>query len=549
VATLLIVGFSLAGLYGLGTFPAVSEDEPWMAAPGYGFWTTGRFAAEMFRGYYGMDRHYFGFMPLFPMLVGAAMRVFGPDLAHARWVPLALGVLTLALTYRVGSRLCSPRHGLLAVAILVLWPIAERTTYFPSGIPLMDLARFVRNDIAVPPFVLLAVLWSWPSIERARPPSSARAFCVGALMGMATLGHVYALFSMLALFGAAAWCCGKAVWRSLLPAGAGWLAAMAPWLIYAGSSWGDFRAQNQHYRSRFALLDWRFYVENLTREPDRFQSVIAAFTHRISAPIWGAGVVLGIAVLVSRARTSGASRVLLCLLLTNVILFALMLEPKYYTYTATLWPLFALTAANGIDAAWAFAGGRASSIAVRKAAGGGARGRSAGGGVPRGRPFSALQACLALLLLCPIVAGVRSDLWLAARARDLTPWSAVARRLAEQMPRGARLLALQRYAFGLSEHVSFQSILVPIFLADERYTGTPVTFLEAADRLAPELFLVDPILREYMATSGGSGQPYARQAGQMRDYLRARRARLAGVVDDPGYGRFEIYALDRPPPP
>src|SRR5512147_951071 len=86
--------FWTTGLVGLDRWPKIHEDESWQAAPGYTFWAEGRFGTDLFAGFYGMERHYYGFMPLFSILVGGALHLFGLGLFQARLVPLALITLT-----------------------------------------------------------------------------------------------------------------------------------------------------------------------------------------------------------------------------------------------------------------------------------------------------------------------------------------------------------------------------------------------------------------------------------------------------------------------
>jgi len=135
----LLLYFWANGLAGLDRYPKIYQDESWIAAPGYTFWTEGYFGTNLFKGFYGMEAHYYTFVPLFPILVGGSLRVFGLGLFQARLVPLALTMLTLALTYRLGTQLFSRWHGLIAVAILVIWRIAAPIYYLPSGTGLRPL--------------------------------------------------------------------------------------------------------------------------------------------------------------------------------------------------------------------------------------------------------------------------------------------------------------------------------------------------------------------------------------------------------------------------
>src|SRR5262249_36702577 len=120
---LLIPLFAASALIGLGRSPRVYEDEAWVAAPGYSFVTTGVFGTELDRGFYGTDRHLYGFMPLFPIAVGAWLKLFGIGLFQARLVALLTGIGVLFLTHLVACRLLSAWHGAIAVYLLVLAPV------------------------------------------------------------------------------------------------------------------------------------------------------------------------------------------------------------------------------------------------------------------------------------------------------------------------------------------------------------------------------------------------------------------------------------------
>src|SRR6185295_8899870 len=152
ISLALLLYFWTVGLSNLDRFPKIHEDESWQAAPGYTFWAEGRFGTDLFAGFFGMEQHYYGFMPLFPILVGGALHLFGVGLFQARLVPLILITLTLALTHRLGTKLYSPWHGTLAVAVLVGWRIAGPFPHLVSGIPMADVARITRYDSAVPVF-------------------------------------------------------------------------------------------------------------------------------------------------------------------------------------------------------------------------------------------------------------------------------------------------------------------------------------------------------------------------------------------------------------
>ena len=61
----------------LDIVPQVQEDEPWQASTGWKLAAEGVFGSDMFSGFYGMERHYYGYMPLHPFLLAAVFRGAG----------------------------------------------------------------------------------------------------------------------------------------------------------------------------------------------------------------------------------------------------------------------------------------------------------------------------------------------------------------------------------------------------------------------------------------------------------------------------------------
>lgn len=109
----LLLLYWAVSLHHLDVTPPVYEDEPWQASTGWKLATRGVFGSDMFAGYYGMDRRYYGFMPLHPVVLAVMFRAAGVGLFQARLEAVVMGLLTLALTYSLGSRLFRSAMGLL----------------------------------------------------------------------------------------------------------------------------------------------------------------------------------------------------------------------------------------------------------------------------------------------------------------------------------------------------------------------------------------------------------------------------------------------------
>ncbi len=282
-------------LVGLDSDPMVSRDEPWIAEPGYQFWTRGALVSELHRGFFGVERHYLLSTPFFSILTGGVIWLFGHGLLQVRLVSLALATATAALTFAVGSRLFSPRHGLLAVLMLTMWRVASGLRSYPSGIPLVDLGRLARYDIAVPAASMTAFLLVLPLLApraaTGRPASAThhdstpeaatpiahprvRLALAGLCLGLAVASHptglawiailcVTLLMARRSIEGVAA--CGWLL--------AGTTAALLPYLWFMHRGWDDLLLQQQYVADRYDVLNLRFYVDNVLAEWRRYSPI------------------------------------------------------------------------------------------------------------------------------------------------------------------------------------------------------------------------------------------------------------------------------------
>jgi len=520
-----VLGFLLYfwanGIGGLDRYPKVHEDETWIAAPGYTFWDEGYFGTDVFAGFYGMERHFYGFMPLFSIAVGGALKLFGMGLFQARLVPLALSLLTLALTYRAGAMLFAPRYGALAVAILALLQITTPTIYRVSGVPLADMARMVRYDDAVPVFGLAALV-VFLSVIRVRHVAPlhmwVRLFSVGVLCGLAALVHLYGAFWLPALLLAA-----LIVWRRKALAAVLWSCVgfgltVLPYVLYALANWGDFRGQYRNLSDRFGLLDAEFYLTNLSREVERYQPVLDAFGRQIGASVWLALLIVGAGwLLYGAVRRGDQSAIVLSVTSASLVaMFAALLSPKTTMYLVTLWPLFALVAAAGFWRLWQ---------------------------MRAGRRWTRLSLLLVALLACG--EGIVAQSKVQLRAQRTTPYLAFTSQIVSYLPPDSRILAMQHYWFGLAEQTAdYRTLLVTINQTNPRYVDEPISFREAVNIAPPDVIIYDQVTLDFLRQITDPSDPYYNLSLQMRAYLGERHARLITTLHDPSYGELQIYQLD-----
>jgi hypothetical protein len=480
---------------GLGTYPAAHEDE-WLGAPGYSFLGGGPWGTPLFDGFGGSGQHQYFFLPLGSLLGGALFRVLGTGLWQARLLTLVLALVLLALTQALAERHLTAWHGALGVAVLTLLPIAGPMPFYPSGIPLMDLARHARYDLGAAVFGFGA-LWA----SRGRIATLPQAAGVGALLGLATLCHVYG-----ALFGAWLWLdvAPGARWRlraALLASGAG---VLVPWLLFIAQAPGDFAVQTHSYAGRFSLGSPRFYLHNLLGEPWRY------------SPVWGArrtpgmwlylGLVGAGAVRWARGGGRGPSAPLLGTALCLALGLALFIQPKPWVYLAVLWPLYALMAADGLVAL---------STRLR---------------------FDVRGAFVVLGLL-----SVPAALRMRAGLAEATPYADLCARIAQSIPKGSHVSAHHLFWMGLvGAFPDVRSTLVPMMRCMPGTSPSPVDCDEAYRDGWTDYFVFGAV--EADVVRSGEAHPELRAPGAALARLRAAHPPVA-VIDDATYGHIEVLQV------
>src|SRR4029078_7488218 len=127
----------------------------------------GTFGSDLYAGYHGMEQRYYGFLPLYPATLALIFRFADGGLWQARFVSVACGALTLALTYALAQRLWRDRRlSVLAVFFLLTIRWFAETPLHPTGILFLDATRLARYDVLVP-VLALAALHVFMSAQRA----------------------------------------------------------------------------------------------------------------------------------------------------------------------------------------------------------------------------------------------------------------------------------------------------------------------------------------------------------------------------------------------
>lgn len=507
----------------LAVVPRAYEDEAWIASTSWKLATTGVFGSDIQGSFFGMAEHYFGFMPLYPLLQALVFKAAGLGLWQARLTSVYLGLLVLALTFAFGRRLFGGPVGLLAVLGLLLTRTAGLTLYRPSGILLLDLARLGRYDIAVPVFGLAAGLALMRATGRRAGWWAALA---GALGGLAGLAHVYGWFWLPALAAALAHTGRRHAGRLSAPQGLAALLlgaglVLAPYALYVLSGWADWLGQMAEYRDRVTPLQGAWYVNNLLTEAQRFGPgvVLADWRTWLRPGLWlvaAIGPVAGVT-LVRRAGRSLPAAVVGWALGLLPVLLAVFVSSKVANYLLLYLPVASVAVAWGVAAAWRAA---------------------------RARGWRWLPALLALVCAAVALEGVgqwRQQWQLAAQVTPYARYVAQVRAVAEAAAPepAAAVLGLHTYWFGFSDRL-FTSWYYPVALAQSPIPGRAVPLAATLARLAPAIVLVDARMHTYLTGSATDATPGVINAWLAADYA------LVGTVDDATYGRTEVYRRTAP---
>jgi 4-amino-4-deoxy-L-arabinose transferase-like glycosyltransferase len=504
----------------LGVFPIVGEDEPWIAAAPYKLATEGVYGSDLFTGYYGVERHNYQHMPLYPLLQAVVFAAAGTGVLQMRLLPVAFGFALLVVVFLVARQAAGPRAGLLAVVLLLVIRIADGGG--PTGILLLDRARINRYDIAVPVFGLLA-LWMFNRAEVRR--SRIGYLASGALVGLASLNHLYGIFWLAAL--ATMLLIGRRSKvlldsaLSLLLAGVAitWL----PWLAYIATGWSDYAGQMRFVSPRFDLLNPWFFTRNVLHgggplSLDWLQRSLGEMPlSRIGTWTALAGLPIALATILYGARpASRAENAALSVAVSFVVttaLFFVVIYVKTYNYMIAIWPIAVLVLAIAAARLW-HAGGLTARLLL---------------GV--------------LIGSTAIEAGTRLT-----RARQeagrVTPYDSYTAAVARCIPDGSLVLGLQHYWLGLRQY-RYRTWLVPVNNAHAVYSHAPIPFDEAIERVDPDVLLVDRYMDRMLRAARDPAHPYHYQYVGFETFVARRRASINCVIRDRSYGDMQVYVVPR----
>lgn len=495
-AYLCVLCFWAISLAYLERFPPINPDEAWILSVGYQFFSRGTLGSELFAGFYGMEQHYFEFMPLMSLAQGTGARLYGVGVFQMRFEPVAFGTLILALTFAIARELEKQNEStaLLAMLLLVLWQWLPGGDWRrATGIPLVDISRIARYDVLA---ALLGLGALWQFIRARQTNSRARVFLSGVFAALAGLAQLYGLVWVAVLvFAAVANGSRRNIALMLIGAMVAWM----PWLAFISLNWNDFVGQTRQNDANFDLLNPGFYQSNLLTEANRY-SFGAEW-------LFVLGALFAITLLLARvflAHDDGA-RLLFIPTFFIPIVFALLLKSKLPDYLITLTPWFALALALGIRQLWD------------------SRHRAA-------------RAAIAVFVATIALNGATAVAAMQMRASQAPSPQKFFAELEDTLPHSARVLGHPQYWLALNDS-DYRSFVLPFLLSNPSATLTPISFRRAMEEIAPTIVLMDAEISQAI-----NARPTIRE--QFWAFVRVHNGRVLRELRDPDGNPFLVYQID-----
>jgi 4-amino-4-deoxy-L-arabinose transferase-like glycosyltransferase len=507
----------------LDRYPVVIQDEPWIAAPALKLALRGVYGSDLFAGYYGAAQHYFLSMPAYPLLLAASFKLLGAGLVQARLVSVLFGGVTVLLTYVVGRRLVGTAPALLAAMLLLFWRVTRWGYVYGSGVPLLDLSRIARYDIAVAPLVLAATGLVVAGLDRA---GRWHLLVAGSLVGLATLCQPYGVFWLAVFACLFVWRDGWSGLRSPSPCLVltGFILAIVPWLLCIAMHPADYFGQMRFFHDHFRFLDPGFYLHNLGSEYQRYPVGLFSGGPRLGTLLFLVGLPMALVAMVEdawRTRNTELAAVAFAWLVPQG-LFAALDSEKMFDHVIALFPFAALALAWGCLQLWRAA------LAHR-------------------RWRSPLRIALAALLAGILAEGAAGILHQRTVAAATTPYTRFEARISRMLTPSALVLGSPEFQLGLLPH-PFRTLTLPFLLADHTTDAKPLRLEAALERVGPNVILMERPFMEYLQEIA---QPGSRAHGVylgFEQYLLTHRARLLGQIRDPSYyyAPMRVYSIDEP---
>jgi 4-amino-4-deoxy-L-arabinose transferase-like glycosyltransferase len=343
VVTTVISAFVAIAAQRLGTVPVPETDESFTLQVPYEMLHRGRLALPMYRYLGGnIENVWHSYTPVYFLLLGGFLKIFGFGLLQGRAFNLITAVLTLLIVYLLGRKLIDWHAGLIATVML----IADQT--------FLERSRLLRNDYAAAALAMLAFYL----YEEAEERNSGKLYvAAGLTVGAGVMCHTNILYMLAGIGALMLLRHGWAIFRDkkLYQFAVSAFAVMSYEIIYDLADLKNFLLQNRDDHLHFGLLEKGGWWTNLVGEADRLNAWYAGGRMFLNVPrttlhifqvLTAVAIVYLIAICFLRMRDrtfTNEPRVHLLVITVVCVLFhAVIVSHKEIYYVAHLVPWFAL---------------------------------------------------------------------------------------------------------------------------------------------------------------------------------------------------------------
>lgn len=344
----LSIMFLFLYLFKLYNFPIIHTDDNLFSNPAYILVTQGKLGTTLMYGFYNMQNFTYWQPPVYILLLAVSFKLLGLGVIQGRLVSVSLGFITMIFTYLLGKEYYNKNVGIIAASIVTF------------NLLIFYVSRTMRMEIAVACFTVISIFL----ITLALKKSNMYYYFLSGIFSMLTLlSHPNGLITIITVYMTIF------VWKytsisnnikkslnSFFKEKGVYLYSLAlivtsiPYLLYISLDFASFKEQ-----FTFNVGSSIFNpISNVLLEPNRYVNEFDIFLNNnfalsfLEFSIIFLGVVLVTLVAVSYARKyrKREDTIILTILISQMILFGILVYHKFFIYLCVMVPFWAILIAR-----------------------------------------------------------------------------------------------------------------------------------------------------------------------------------------------------------
>ena len=507
-----IVVFLGATLPDLGNFPGVTDDEIWILNASHKLANEHVFGSDLFTGFWRAEELYLFNMPLHHFVLAGVFKVFGTSIFIARLVSVGYGIMTILLVYGLGRSLRGVGVAVLAVVLLLTLRLHLA---FDTGLPLQEMARSIRYDLAPVPFMLIGTLILLK-------PTLLRCAIAGAVFSSATLLQFYGAF----MFPAAAIYLlmesGPVRQRVRLVAVVAITAFIValPYGVVVMTNYDEYQGQTSTLYRRLDLTDPGLYRENFEREELRFRLRFDKVSDLVEKPSERYALLIALPACLGylgwrvQKFNERGDRILFLSLGLIPLQFLLFDFQKVTFYWIAVVPYFVLAIAVTAEAAF-----QAIRPHLRQP-------------LKAGAKTLAVATVTGVLVFGFVAEGIYAQVQ-GLRKMDATNYMSLRPLMAQYVPPGSKVLGATNFWWAMPD-TDFRSYYMLYYRTNPRTTDDVTTLEGYMQEFDPDYVVLNFVARLFLPSVNPVLNAYMEEHGEQ-----------IAFIPDKTYGFIEIWKIDR----